>query len=470
MKKWFSIILITVCLFSKLDAFTITVPDATRNAGVVVHEHSLDTYRCLLSCIDSAKYYVELSPCMTGGRLLKEMLEHLHQRMSVVPGLQAYLLIQPTLITGSDKVLLAGMQESWPDRFFYVFSDCPPSFNFLFPNVLESHIKLSVIDGKYIFIGGTNFEEFMCTPGDQVPTPSESDRLVIGGVQRPLAFRDQDITIISPELGLELRKEFHAHYAMWARFATSFWFNRNVEEFRGIGPLNLSLEEAQKVMNPALEQLKQVSVPLHKIACIFSGPDESPNSVTTTYEELIRGAKSSLHIASMYFVPVDSLFNSLIDAIHTRHISLELVTNGCNVNSPNITSTYGWGNRINFFPLLYGSRPFLWKKSQFARSEPNPFVCIYEFYVPNTQLHKKCMIVDEHILVIGSYNLGRKSDQCDYECVVVIDDAEVARQALQIFSKDKTLSIPVFSQEVFDWYFDPFYHLLGNAEVQFMPA
>lgn len=451
-------------------AITLAFPDSNEKAGVIVHDNSIEVYHKLLAAIDSAQYYFEFCPCMAGGEILKEVIVHLDARMSQVSTLCSSMIIQPTMIDDQDKQLLIDMKARWPERFSYMFTGCAPGSSILSPNVIEMHMKFSIVDGKYIFIGGTNFEDFMCTRGDVVPKPVDSPRLIVSGVKRPLAFRDQDITIVSETLGLSLRREFYAHYSLWSFFSSKHWLNKYLDTFRSLPFPELAQEQAKACYCPEIEESSDlISTDLSNICMIISGPDESKNEITEAYVSLIDQAETSIKIANMYFIPKDEIMESLQAACFQKKIPTEIITNGCTENSPALTSVYAWGNRMNYFFLCYGERPALWKKYIFLKP-PNTAFAVHEFSVPDTELHKKCMIIDSNIFVIGSYNFGKKSDLFDYESIVIIRSPEIAERANQVFQKDLTLSQPVHSNEILQWYFDPIYHFVGHLQINFMPA
>ncbi|AEB41649.1 phospholipase D-like domain-containing protein [Chlamydia pecorum] len=436
---------------------------------VLVHDHGLEAFQMFMQCIDSANSYVELCPCMTGGNLLKEMLTRLDKRMHQAPLLKTYLIIQPTFIDSEDRRILAEMKESWPERFFYVYTGCPSSTNVLKPNVMEMHVKLSLVDGKYFILGGSNFEDFMCTPGDVDPEDTDSPRIIVSGIRRPLAFRDQDVTLCSVSLGKMLREEFHKYFRMWEYYAEHFWFQENLEEFSGKVP-----EMPEEVLEATClafdEHPDVVSVKPSQVRVIFGGPHEGqPNAITQEFVRLIRSARSSLHIAQMYFVPKKEIIQGLIHAVGKQGVRLEVITNGCHELSPSMTEAYAWGNRMNYFAVSFGEHTSLWKKSFWQGKKPNALASFYEFAIRETQLHKKCMIVDGATFAIGSYNFGMKSDEFDYESLVVIESEEVAKKALKVFEKDRTLSRKVSEAEIFSWYFHPLHHVIGHLQLNFMP-
>ncbi|ANH79168.1 phospholipase D family protein [Candidatus Chlamydia sanziniae] len=460
-------------LFEQIPACAkvLSFPSEEEHVAVLVHDNGLETFEYLLHCIDHANYYVELCPCMAGGRLLKEILDHLCRRMDIAPALCAYMLIQPTFINLEDQLILKKTQERYPQRFFYVFTGCPPSNSVLHPNVMEMHVKFCLIDGKYCIMGGSNFEDFMCTPGDIEPEIVDTSRLYVGGVQRPLAFRDQDVTFRSVTIGCQLRKEFYKYFKMWEYYAQHWWFINNPEHFADDCP-GFTREQAHEMFCPEFDENKDiVFVDSARVKIVFGGPHEgTPNPVTEKYLTLIRNAQSSIQIANMYFIPKDELIEALIAASFSRHIQLDILTNGCHELSPLFTSIYAWGNRINYFALSYGSYYFLWQKFLCLKKQSNPNLAIYEFAVKETQLHKKCMIVDDAIFVIGSYNFGKKSDLFDYESILVIESPEVAQKAKKVFEKDKTLSRKVENAEILDWYFHPVHYTVGHLQRNLMPG
>ncbi|WP_201456797.1 phosphatidylserine/phosphatidylglycerophosphate/cardiolipin synthase family protein [Chlamydia sp. 17-3921] len=438
---------------------------------VLIHDHGLEAFELFMQSIDSANYYVELCPCMTGGKMLKEMLSRLNRRMQQAPLLKTYLIVQPTFIDAEDRQILSKMKESWPERFFYVYTGCPSSTSFLKPNVMEMHVKLSLVDGKYFILGGSNFEDFMCTPGDHDPEETDSPRITVSGLRRPLAFRDQDVTFCSVSLGRRLREEYHKYFQMWEHFANHLWFEDDPETFAGFCP-ELTEEQASATSCAAFDQNPEVvSVQPSQIRIIFSGPHEGqPNPITEEYLRLIRSAQFSLQLAHMYFVPKKEIVQSFIDAVESRSVSLEVVTNGCHELSPSMTGAYAWGNRMNYFAVSFGNYSSLWKKPFWIGKKAYPKVSFYEFAVRETQLHKKCMIIDESTFVIGSYNFGMKSDVFDYESIVVIHSPEVVEKAQKVFKKDKKLSRKISEEDIFSWYFHPVHHVVGHLQISFMPC
>ena len=51
-------------------AHTIAIPDGDKKAKVLIHDNGYEMYEHLLAAISSAKYTVELCPCLAGGEIL----------------------------------------------------------------------------------------------------------------------------------------------------------------------------------------------------------------------------------------------------------------------------------------------------------------------------------------------------------------------------------------------------------------
>jgi phosphatidylserine/phosphatidylglycerophosphate/cardiolipin synthase-like enzyme len=60
---------------------------------------------------------------------------------------------------------------------------------------------------------------------------------------------------------------------------------------------------------------------------------------------------------------------------------------------------------------------------------------VYEWIDPLSLYHRKVMVIDEKHIIIGSYNLGIKSANYDYECALVIEDSpEIAKDLMSHIS------------------------------------
>ena len=91
----------------------------------------------------------------------------------------------------------------------------------------------------------------------------------------------------------------------------------------------------------------------------------------------------------------------------------------------------------------------------------------FEYDVKDILYHKKVMVVDRRYTIIGSYNLGIRSDMSDYELVFLIDSEEVAETALKVLRRDLILSREVSPELARSWYFDPVTAYIAGTQRQF---
>ena len=69
--------------------------------------------------------------------------------------------------------------------------------------------------------------------------------------------------------------------------------------------------------------------------------------------------------------------------------------------------------------------------------------------------------------MIGTYNLGTRSDAGDYEIVLVIESPAVARDILKVLERDKTFCEEITPARARGWYFNPVTSYVGAFEETF---
>lgn len=198
---------------------------------------------------------------------------------------------------------------------------------------------------------------------------------------------------------------------------------------------------------------------------VIGGPHQSPNAITKEYVRLINEAKEEIIIANLYFCPVDDVYNALMGAVN-RGVKLTVLTNGISDYSPQYTKYFCWANRINYAPLLYGKKFSMWD-SRYATNAELKKVRFFEYHVKDILLHKKMMVIDGRYSVIGSYNLGYRSDIGEYEMIVIFDAQEIANDLKKVHEKDLSYSIEISPKEISGWYFDPLKQALANIQRKF---
>jgi len=226
----------------------------------------------------------------------------------------------------------------------------------------RDHRKVLVVDAEVGFTGGINISELWAPPGSP-----------------ETAWRDDDIEIHGPAV----RRLRAAFYTVWRRAG------RRAPD----GALLVDGDD-----DPRLRVLTNR---------VLRRPTRT---IRRAYLKAIRGATTSIDIASAYFLP-DIRFLHALRAAARRNVRVRiLVPEHADVRivALAMSSLYG---RL----LADGAEVFA--------------------YAPRV-LHAKTAIFDGRFTMIGSHNLDAASARFNLECNVVVDSAELARAVHESFERD----------------------------------
>jgi cardiolipin synthase A/B len=163
------------------------------------------------------------------------------------------------------------------------------------------------------------------------------------------------------------------------------------------------------------EKLDYQDVPVRSAAAfplvvVDSGPHRFREPIHTCLISLIHSASESIRIATPYFVPSEPILYALrVKA--KQGIDIELM-----------------------IPINSDSRWVNLASSSYARELMELGVRIYHY--KDRQLHSKFVLIDGHIVTLGSHNFDYRSFRLNYELSLVIDSADITRQVEQIFNED----------------------------------
>ncbi len=434
-------------------------PSIKSQNAVIVCENSMEMLQWDLKFISLAKYSVELSLCYTGGSVFRALMEGVEKRIQEFPNFQAYFLIAPVLLEEQERQLIKTFEEKYPNNFHLQFSDCIfealPEYN-----AIDNHLKFIIVDGHYYSLGGTNFDEFLCVEGTKEPVRRPGEGIARNTL--PGGMRDQDIVGRGP-IAAELRTLFYKNFAMWEYFFRTNNFERDPEAFKD----NHSYFPLPEDDKPFLAEFEHSSVlrQTPKIELFFSGPMCASNPISRKIESMLDGATNEISVGNLYLNPIQSILSRFKDAAN-RGVAISYITNGLWDKCPTYANFIAWGNRLHYFPLFFGRDYSIWEYYSAVGSTPLK-TKIYEYRVPDTMYHKKVLVVDRKISLIGTYNMGTRSDAGDYEIVAVIESPEVAEDLLKVLERDKSLSEEISSGQAFDWYFDPVTAYMGAVQAKF---
>jgi cardiolipin synthase A/B len=143
----------------------------------------------------------------------------------------------------------------------------------------------------------------------------------------------------------------------------------------------------------------------------ISSPASGSESMHLMYLMAIAAAEHSIDLAAAYFIPDELITNALIAARH-RGVRIRILMPGKNTDSDaaRMASKSAWG------PLLLAG------------------VEMYE-YEP-TMFHNKLLIVDRHMVSVGSTNFDLRSFQLNDEASLNIYDPGFAAHMTEVFEQD----------------------------------
>lgn len=430
-------------------------PDA-----LIVCDNGLEMLKWDLEFLSHAKQSVEIGACFFGGKIAREVLSAVEARLEEAPSLQVYILTSPILIEEQDQEIINRLLLKYPHNFHMQLAS---TVVMIWPDItgIDNHVKMFVVDEKYFSMGGTNLDETQCSEGTWTP-PKKINKPAFVSHNLPAGMRDQDV-VGRGRLAKELRQTFHELYALWEHYNSTGLLEKNPKFFKDKNhyfslQADLRVDKFERDINK-----RELSEGQAKL--ILGSPHQQHNAISQEYENLIKSAKEEIVIANLYFCPIDPIFKALLEAVN-RGVKLTVLTNGVSDIAPEYTQYFCWANRMSYVPVFYGSTFHFWDAWSVANKKVKN-TRIFEYHVKDILLHKKMMIIDNKKFVVGSYNLGTRSDLGDYELVMVIENPEVIQDVLKVHRKDLQFSKEITPKEAREWYFDPVKSYLGEIQRRF---
>lgn len=412
--------------------------------------------------IKGAKRSIEMSAGVANGQVFQEVLDIFAHQLETNPVITIHLMVSeaPFMIKEHNRAYLEQLATTYPGRFHYLCMEVTgPITQEGWIYTTENHIKLIVADEKYFMLGGTNLLDNLhrSNPDDATSPTGMAESFL------PRAASDMDIVAKGP-MAEKLRREFFILFDLYKTKAP-LWHDAgpHVPEIDAYFPV-------AEVEQGSISAFDDNPAVVHNVKAytVLSGPRMQLHQIGNTYQTLIDHADSSVQLAHMYFFPTPRVYEAIVRA-GQRGIEMTLITNTLNIRLPPSNSTialYCHLSRSNYLPFLMGHwyNPFEWIQ---ARYDTPVNSSIYEFDQEYVLYHKKVMTVDHRYSVVGSYNLGSKSENSDYEIAIFIDSPIITNQVEQILENDKLLSNKVQMIEALDWYFNPFHRLVSWFESTF---
>ena len=233
----------------------------------------------------------------------------------------------------------------------------------------RNHRKIIVIDGVQAFVGGINV----------------SDKYSNNEFNTDLYWRDMHLKICGAGV----------HYLQYLFLCDwNFCAKQKLQ----------STDEFFPKTFPVLAEANKL------VQIVGSGPDSDRPSIMFAILQAIQLAKSEILITTPYFIPGDSIINSLITAALSG-VKVKLLVPGISDSKlVNLAGMSYYGSLLNA-----GVDVYLYQKG---------FV------------HAKTMVVDRSISMVGTANMDQRSFELNFEVNAVIYDEEIGTQMSQIFYTD----------------------------------
>ncbi len=320
-------------------------------------------------------------------------------------------------------------------------------------------MKLIIVDEKYFHLGGTNLVDNLSQneiPADYDPTSMQEAFL-------PKASCDQDVVVSGP-MARKLREEFYQIFELYktgksVKSSAGHYFSKTTEY--------TPVAEEEKTVIDLFENNPDLVSDVKAYATV-SGPRFNFHLIGDLYEHYIKEAQISIDLAHMYLFPIDKIYNALIDTAN-RYVEINIFTNGLNIKATTANSTialYTYINRVNYLPLMLGKTFRFWQKDEASRSARKG-VLVYEYDKEFMLYHKKVLIVDNKFSTVGSYNLGKKSENSDFEVNIFMESPEVALKLHDNLMVDKAASKYIRGKDAIDYHFSFYYNLMKGFESTF---
>ncbi|MDR3623993.1 MAG: phosphatidylserine/phosphatidylglycerophosphate/cardiolipin synthase family protein [Chlamydiales bacterium] len=386
---------------------------AYSKADLILSNHVADIFKWKKELIKSAQSSIELSANFAGGRDFREVLDLIQERMKAFPNLRVHIILSKDLLIKTDLEYLDVLKKEHPVNFHYLITDrilvAEPGIG-----TEENHVKMLVVDGKYFATGGSGIHEKLTR--EEVPSNHVWEEQSLGAKVLDNASRDTDV-VGCGEVARTMRNQFFNLYRIWeCRTGGNEVESRYFPDNEGIASRCALFHEAKDLITNS------------SIKFIVGGPEHrKKNPISIEIADLISKAQTEVKIANLLFNPDKHIKNAL-EVCKSKKIPVVGHFNGTGGDSSFTHHVYAMPGRLNYHLLT----------KAFETEEDRLY-------------HRKVVTLDRKYTLVGSYNLGTKSSQYDYEGMCVIDDLRVAAIMNTALDRDKERSIEVTSQN-FGWW------------------
>lgn len=403
---------------TSLDKEIRTQQDAVVGVGQWTYDNSIlitksarETTDWKLKFIQEANHSVEISGSICGGKVFREALKAIEQRIKANPHFQAHILSTNDLLEKEDKKLIEDLKKAYP-RNFHCLQTPAEIVSKLYRR--ENHVKVLIVDEKYYILGGTNYQDRL----SEESAPNKSPNNILDNLLGT-GSSDMDVVGRGKTTSQTLRREFFKLYALLEKKKENLPQLKN--HYSPVPSNNLR----PKASIAAFEQNENVDHRV-KIKALVSGAETQQNGHVKEIARLIGKSDKSITVAQMYFHPQ----KEIASALKKKQIPIKVLTASSSTKAPLANQFYVYANQRYTAKLLNRSDKI---KISAYQNGKNIF-------------HKKVAVFEKHDkpaqTVIGSFNWGGKG-HIDYELSLAIKNDHVAKKVLQVIDQDHLKSSPI---------------------------
>ncbi len=399
-------------------------------------ENAEDTTKEKIALIDKAEYSIEMSLSYGGGKPLQDTLAAIQKRLGEKKELRVRLIMCSELLEKADYKKIREIEKAHPNNFHCLITDVKSRVSKEGLHTIENHVKILVVDGQHIVVGGTNLHTNLCRgsvpPSGPGTTCSEKLQLMFwtGGAC------DMDAIIRGRRVGDLYRREFYENWKQWAHQVKPADRPKGVVDYYPLAT------------HPDLSPVSTPPIPVRVLSSSF-GRDSNP--IVDERIRLIQAATKTIDIANMSLNLQRRELEALVEAAN-RGVIIRIITNGTEKGSPTSNKLFARAQDC-FNLILKTGRLDASRKIKFTvllEASANSHVTIHNFTQKDVMFHEKVMSIDgEHVLVTNS-NIGRKSDLIDSEFGMYARSQVCAKQLKAHFDLNIAKSKEVTLKEAYD--------------------
>lgn len=432
-----------------------------------------------LDLIKNANQEILLAGHICSGQFFSQILQSLKISLEKNQNLRVHILTEKLGLHSKERAKeVYELTRKYPNRFNLIISDRKLKA-FLQSNKsikykhIANHTKLLIVDGQYMITGGSVATQSWAThDGTYPPEKTTKFSFSIKGLIAKV-FRDIDICFFSKNPNSAIQTSRLEFYKLLSRWDHYWAYNHQVESVvlkinsnRKVGwgegdqtlfkPIETTtiLSENRTLVKDYYNKLnydgKLADFPsLHdshtnqnlvdnlKVQVYTSNPENESNDFANALQDAFEKATTSITISHQYFHPSAPIYKALQNALK-RNVNITIISNGTPSNAPPCHQIFVPRSRLNY-KLLAG-----FKKC--------PNLAIYEWNVSGSTYHKKCIVIDNKVVIIGSGNLGYKTliTQSDNELNLIIESPELSKQVEDLNKYDQSFCQRISLDTTFD--------------------